>query len=180
MHWLPSDEEAMKIAQNFLAERGLLPEGYQAYSAKPGDSAGKNITTLLVSFRAPIREAGPGGKFGVRVGDEGRVVRLFINPMEIQKLPVLENVDIIPVEQAFEEMKKDVFYDKSSEIRKIEITNVYLAYWLDGIDQVQDYVAPLYVFKGRFLDENGNVLISDSSLTRGMPKEFTSYAQAMK
>jgi hypothetical protein len=155
---LPSDAEALKIATDFLTERGLLPQGDVAYKVDVGDSSGDIATTLLVSFQHAVQITGPGARHGLRIGGGGKVVEVFINPTNPLDLPPLEMVAVKSAEQAYREMKTDNSYYAPSESRRVKIDSVTVAYWLEAIGEGQEYVAPVYMFKGQCLDETGKVL----------------------
>jgi hypothetical protein len=162
---LPPDAEALKIATDFLTERGLLPQGDVAYRVDIGDSFGEIPTNLLVSFKHAVQITGPGARHGVRIGDGGKVVEVFINPTNPLVLPPLEMVAVKPVKQAYQEMETNKSYHAPSMAQKVKIDNVAVAYWLEAIGQGQEYVAPVYVFKGTCLDADGNQLKDTFSAT---------------
>jgi hypothetical protein len=156
---LPSDPEALKIATDFLAERDLLPAGDIAYKVEVGDSFGNIPTALLVSFDHSVDIIGPGARHGVRIGDKGEVVQVFINPTNPVELPPHEMADVKTVQQAYEEINLSKNYFIPSQAKLVDISEVNIAYWLEAIDQGQEFVVPVYVFRGVCLDENDNQLI---------------------
>ena len=170
---LPSDEEAMNIAMNILSEKSILPKGDlpSKITAATGTGCGE-CCHLLVSFNHVIPIAGPGAKHGVRIGDGGEVIEVFINPTNPLELPVLETVPVKSGEQAFEEMKanKCFFIPYASQTARVQIDNVYIAYWLEGVSISQEYIVPVYVFKGKCFDMSGNLLEGN----------FTGYIEAIK
>jgi hypothetical protein len=155
---LPSDTDALKIATDFLAERDLLPRGNVAYKAYVGDRFGNIPTTLLVSFKKIIETVGPGASQRVCIGDGGKIVQVFLNPANPLELPVLETVAVKSIQQAYEEVKAGKYYFAPSEARKVDINNTTTAYWLEAIDTNQEYVAPVYIFRGTCLDSDGKQL----------------------
>lgn len=152
---LPSDEEAMKIATDFLVARGLLPEGDVASSVVVGGRTNGIPAHLLVNFNHVIQLSGPGARHGVRIGDGGEVVEVFINPTNPLNLPVHEIVALKTMEQAFQEMKGNKNYYVPDGAKTVHIDSVTVACWLDSIDIEQDYVIPVFVFRGRCLDSAG-------------------------
>jgi hypothetical protein len=153
---LPSDVEALKIATDYLVERDLLPRGDVAYKVDVGDSFGEIPTTLLVSFKHSIEIIG--SKHGVRIGDGGEVVDVFINPTNPLELPLQEMVEVKSVQQAYEEVKFGNNYSAPSKARNVKIDNITIAYWLEAPSKEQDYVIPVYVFKGTCSDSDGKQL----------------------
>jgi hypothetical protein len=167
---LPSDEEAKVIATDFLSETGLLLEGDVASTvSKGGTSAAYGTAHLLVGFTHAFERAGPGAKCGVRIGNNGEVVAVFVNPTNPLKMPVEEGVPIKPMEQAVEQMQTSYSYLLPLEARKVKITGAKIAYWLEPIDKGQEYIVPVYIFKGRCFDQN-------DQQTEG---SFQGYAQAV-
>jgi hypothetical protein len=155
---LPSDTEALRIATDFLLERDLLPKEDVAYKVEVGGSFGGIPTHLLVSFKHAIEIEGPGALHAVRIGDGGEVVEVFINPTNPLVLPVQEMVAAKPITQAYQEMQTTKNYSAPTGSRKVKIDNASIAYWIEAIDKGQDYVAPVYIFKGTCLDEAGKQL----------------------
>jgi hypothetical protein len=78
---LPSDEEAMKIAQNFLAEVGLLPEGDVASRVVGRTASGDSVGHLIVTFTHLVHLAGLGVWRSVRIGNNGEIVEVNVNPI---------------------------------------------------------------------------------------------------
>lgn len=155
---LPSDEEALKIATDFLVQRDLLPRGDVASKVTAGGKANGVTTHLLVSFDHTVGITGPGARHGVRIGDGGEVIQVFINPTNPLDLPPHAMMKVKSSEQAFEEMKAERRYYAGTETQKVVIDSVFVAYWLEPIDEGQEYVVPAYVFKGRCFDTAGKQL----------------------
>jgi hypothetical protein len=154
---LPSEEEALKIATDYLVERDLMPKGDVAYKVEVGE---RHIVPLhlLVSFRHAFQLIGPGAVHGVRIGDGGEVVEVFINPTNPLVLPSLEEAAAKPVRQVYQEMQTAKHYSASSQCRKAIIDNVSVAYWIESENIGQDYMAPVYVFRGTCWDADGKQL----------------------
>jgi hypothetical protein len=155
---LPSDAEALKIATDFLVQRDLLPKGDVAYRVEVGDSSGDLKIALLVSFQHEVEITGPGARHGVRIGDGGKVVEVFINPTNPLDLPVQEMVAVKSAQQAYDEVRTVKNFHAPSEARKVKIESVTVTYWLEAIGEGQEYVVPVYKFKGQCLDEAGKLL----------------------
>jgi hypothetical protein len=155
---LPSDEEALKIATDFLVEKDLLPEGDAAYKVEVGGSFGNIPLHLLVSFKHAIQIMGPGALHAVRIGDGGEVVEVFINPTNPLVLPPLEMAAAKPIQQAYQVMQAAKNYVAPKDARSVKIDNVSIAYWIEATDIGQDYVAPVYIFRGTCFDGTGKQL----------------------
>jgi hypothetical protein len=155
---LPSGDESIKIAMKFLTEKGLLPEGRIADRAEVGGTKNGYPAHLLVSFTSDIHATGPGARMGVRVGNDGEIVEVFINPVNPSKLPVREIVALRPMDESLSQMETDKKYYVPDQTKKVHIDSVSIAYWLEPIDKGQDYVVPVYVFKGYCVDTSGKRL----------------------
>jgi hypothetical protein len=175
---LPSEEEARQIAIDFLAQSGLLPA-----DAKAGDSYETDVVTggtcgiveeggetepevieeyvahLLVRFHRQIDGfpvTGSGNNFGVRIGDEGEVIAA----LNVWRAVTPYNEVIIDTpEQAYQELKSGAgSYYTPLDCEKVVVEQVYLAYWMELLDQHQEHVVPIYEFKGKCLDKDGEYL----------------------
>jgi hypothetical protein len=62
------------------------------------------------------------------------------------------------VQQAYEELQTAKNYFAPMDSRTMKIDNVTIAYWIEATDIGQDYVAPVYVFRGTCLDKTGKQL----------------------
>jgi hypothetical protein len=167
---LPSSEEAMSIATEFLDKKGLLPQGLKATKVIYGLTYGNIPQELAVTFKRNINGChytGPGNNFSVRVGDKGKVVDMMIYTPQYEPD---EELNIKTVEQAFEELKTKKKYSCSSNTRKIEIDSITTDYYLIDMEIPQDYITPVYVFSGLCRDVWGNQL----------PDRFTDYVEAVK
>ena len=169
---LPSDEEAGEIAIQFLAEAGLLPDGAQVREVKPGGSyggpEGEYVTHLLVSVTHEIDGvplAGPGAKFGVRIGDGGEVVSVYRVWRETEPY---KEISIRAPQEAYQDLPAGKgSYLASSQCKKVVVESVSLAYWMEAADEKQEYVVPVYEFQGKCLDAEGQYL-----------EDFTGWCQA--
>lgn len=195
---LPSEEEARQIAIDFLAESGLLPadatvgdgceaevvtggtyaveeEAPQEEGVEEGGEIGPEVveeyvTHLLVRFHRQIDGfpvIGSGNKFGVRIGDEGEVITILKVWREVT--PYNEVVIKTP-EQAYQELKSGAgSYYAPLDCEKVLVEQVYLAYWMEPLDEHQEYVVPVYEFKGKCLDKDGEYL-----------EDFVGWCEAIK
>jgi len=183
---LPSEEEARQIAIDFLDQSGLLPADsaigddleaevlvggtYGTREKVPDevmDEAGEikpegdeeYVTHLLVRFHRQINGFpvnGVGSKFGVRIGDKGEVVAML---KVWRELTPYNEVVINTPEQAYQELTSGTgSYYAPLDCEKVVVEQVYLAYWMEPLDEHQEYVVPVYEFKGRCLDKDGEYL----------------------
>jgi hypothetical protein len=128
------------------------------------------VAHLLVRFHRQIdgfSVTGPGNQLGVRIGDEGEVVTILKVWREVT--PYNEVVIKTP-EQAYQELKSGAgSYDVPLDCEKVVVEQVYLAYWMEPLDQHQENVVPVYEFKGKCLDKDGEYL-----------EDFTGWCEAVK
>jgi hypothetical protein len=78
---LPDDQGAASIATEFLKQAGLWFPDVEVKEVVVGGTTGPNPAHLLVNFARSVGGmplTGPGKKFGVRVGDQGEVVSMFV------------------------------------------------------------------------------------------------------
>lgn len=183
---LPSQEEAKLIAVQFLTETGLLPDGVitESIEVVPGGSVSgakktetgtveveENISHWLVRFPRqidglPVANSG-GNTLAVRIGDRGEVINVFKLWREVE--PYGE-VELVSPQQAYQELISgmgECYIPPDCE--KVIIEQVNLTYWMEPIDQQQDYVVPVYEFKGKCLDKNGSVV-----------DDYTGWTEAIK
>lgn len=159
---LPSDAEAMEIAETFLSTKGLLPSdavvsNVVAYERGEINTSTKKVsnvikTDLQVIFDRKIDNIpviGPGSKLKVYIGDDGEVTGFYKAWRVIE--PYSECTIKTP-EEAFEDLKVGkcrfagpIGFDKAI------VKEILLAYYIEAADKEQDFVEPVYVFKGELL-----------------------------
>ena len=183
---LPSEEEAKQIAIDFLAWSGLLPPdstvggSYEAEVVAGGtygieqevpeevaeeggemepEGADEYVAHLLVRFHRQIDGlpvTGSGNQLGVRIGDDGEVITVLKIWREVTPY---DEVVINNPEQAYQELKSGAgSYDVPLDCEKVVVEQVYLAYWMEPLNEHQEYVVPVYEFKGECLDKDGEYI----------------------
>lgn len=160
---LPSDDEAKEIAIDFLTQGGLFPDGAQFVEVIPGGTCGgvhgEYVTHLLVCFARDIDGTpitGLGAKFGVRIGDKGEVVALYRVWREVEPYKA---VSVKAPADAYQELVAgNASYVAPLECEDVVIESISLAYWMDAAHEIQEYVVPVYQFKGKCLDKEGQYL----------------------
>jgi hypothetical protein len=168
---LPSEEEAKEIATQFLAQVGLLPPGAYASEVVVGGSCGGDgmeihVAHLLVRFAWEI-DGFPATdtKFGVRIGDGGEVVQVTRVWKETEPY---KEISIRSPQEAYQELVAgEGSCPVPSGCRKMVIEKISLAYWMEPRIEKQEYVVPVYEFKGKCLDAEDNYL-----------EDFTGWCQA--
>jgi hypothetical protein len=157
--WLPTAGEAKDIATRYLKRNGLFYSDVQFSEVGEGGSMNGQVGHWRVLFSRRINDLtviGTGAKYAVRVGIKGEVVELlFLHP----ELEFYQNSAIKPPSQAFEDLKANggaqLF---KPEATKALIEQVSLGYWMNGINESQEYLLPVYQFKGQCYDGNDKAL----------------------
>jgi hypothetical protein len=159
---LPSEEEAKEIATQFLAQVGLLPPGAYASKVMPGGGAGGDggayyVTHLLVRFTWEIDGVpATGTTLSVRIGDGGEVVQ--VDRVWRETEPYKE-VSIRSPQEAYQELiAGEGSCPVPSGCQKMVVEKISLAYWIEPRIEKQEYVVPVYEFKGKCLDKNGTYI----------------------
>jgi hypothetical protein len=194
---LPSGEDARQIAIDFLVQSGLLPadatisdsydtevvtggtygveqeapqEGVEEGGETEPEVVEEYVAHLLVRFHRQIDGfpvTGPGNQLGVRIGDEGEVITILKAWREVTPY---NEVAIKTPEQAYQELKSGAgSYDAPLDCEKVVVEQVYLAYWMESLDEHQEYVVPVYEFNGKCLDKDGEYI-----------EDFTGWCEAVE
>lgn len=188
---LPSNEQAKQIALDFLEDIALLPSNeeikaceivnggsYSQVYLEMVEETGKVIektveeypTHLLVRFPRMIDGhlvVGPGAKFGVRITDGGEVASIVRAWRNIEPY---KDFEVKSPEEAYKQLEGGLgSHSLPPGCAHVSIQEIELGYWMDSMDEQQDYVAPVYVFKGKCFDEDGNYT-----------EEYTGYCEAVK
>ncbi len=158
---LPSESEATEKAEAFLAENGLLPEnasfaGIGYYEFKLADQKGtvtrEGRSGISVAFAFELGELpvlGPGAKASVAFGSNGEIIgaaRIW------REVAADKDVTIISPKDALEGFKagwppEEV--DGTPAIKTVvTITEVVMAYWAGPGSLPQEWIEPVYVFRG--------------------------------
>jgi hypothetical protein len=155
---LPSDNDAEKIATTFLKERGLFPEGAvfggtmhnKAYGSN--QSGGAPVVTwedILVGYTREINGMKvEGTQFMVEIGAHGDVISFFANWKNYEPAG---DYPIKSGEAAFEELKQKgatAVNAGPNKLDSVSINQAYLAYHTTALAYHEDYLEPVWVFKG--------------------------------
>jgi len=163
---LPSEDNAIDEAKKFLRANDLLPEntflaGVGYYEFRKYDSIGNTIiqgkSAVSIGFGFKIEEMkveGPGAKAGVVFGEDGEIIGASKIWREIE--PDKE-MKIITPEEAFDKFKQrwpgeaEPEQFKRAKIKtEVSIKEVYVTYYAKPGCVPQDYIEPVYVFKGDY------------------------------
>ena len=157
---LPSYEEATMIATNFLKESGLWYDGVLLNNVTVGGTINTVPSHLLVNYSQYINGiplTGNGSEFSVRIGDEGKIAGAAIwKP----NLKLYGKVQCIKASDACNNLMAGNAINLSLPLncKNVVINNIHLGYYLAPYTEGQEYVMPVYVFKGECLDSDGNFI----------------------
>lgn len=163
---LPSDVDAGRIATEFLHNRDLLPEGavFDRVTADQQITAVKGSDEVVSSYNVTLQAifarkinnlpvVGPGHKLKVFIGNNSEVVGLFKVWRDIEPY---RDVALKTPEAAYDDLVAGnvmVATRAAYTYGNVTIRDVYLAYWMEPADSRQEYVLPVYVFKGDATDK---------------------------
>jgi len=180
---LPSDDEAIEIATNFLKERDLLPEGAFFKRVEHGKMTqlvrdGPDIVTwedVQVWYGRTLNGLEvKGTKISIDIGGGGDVIDFYSNWREYA--PYME-LPLITPEEAFGELKSKGIPVDTNHQQDVSINDISLAYRSKPGSQQEIYLEPVWVFKGNVM-ENGKtvrpVIEYIPALTEESVKKITS------
>lgn len=160
---LPSDEEAKKIALDFLKKNGIYDKRF-IYCGVAYDSSGSSLTNDYKILRKDVnffpvvdgKDVYGVSKIIVTVGDNGKIIEVSKWYKEYEEY---KKVKIIPVDKALEKVKKkEASTSINPRAKSATIKEAFLAYWEDaGTIDEQPYLQPVWVFTGEAVTEDGKV-----------------------
>ncbi len=155
---LPSDDEAVKIATTFLKDRDLLPSGAEfrkidhSRSYHLGNDGNDTLTWEDVEVwygRTLNGYPVEGTQLMLAIGARGEPIDFFTNWRNYepyQEFPV-KTPDL-----AFEELKtKGVAVGVMDKPDTVSINKIYLAYHTKAGAETEEYLEPVWVFKGNMV-----------------------------
>ncbi|MBP2145076.1 hypothetical protein J2129_000530 [Methanofollis sp. W23] len=156
---LPSNEEAKKIATDFLKKRDLLPEDaeiesvkvdkiYKEYKVGCKEPVLSYDMTLDVHYSRDFSGISVyGDELSVIIGDKGEVVEVIKSWRDVQPY---RDVKIKTPNQAYSDLIASKFARPPAEalFEKVIVENITLGYWMEPRISEQKYVLPVYVFSG--------------------------------
>jgi hypothetical protein len=153
---LPSDEEACKIALEYLMERNLLPEDVSVKEVTIGSQVGEYtptssneyILTKRVNFGKDIQGFPVyGANLAVTIGDKGEVVGVANSYRDFDPIPV-RHLQIISPEEAYQRLLSGdlVIKPLPAGYGNSVITNITLGYWMEIPPETQEFILPVYAF----------------------------------
>ncbi len=160
---LPSDKEAVKLARNYLSEKGLMPADAILRDVthprvvamdKEGNIIRVGFEDVKVSFTRKINgfpAVGAGSKLDVEMGGNGDVINIFKVWRDYRPY---KEYSLITPEQALEKLKKVGVFTGIKSVDKAVINKIYLGYYTKPASEKQTYLQPVYVFEGYAKGEN--------------------------
>ena len=162
---LPSDDKAIEIATTFLKERNLLPDG----AIVGGVTHGKAYTTsngktwvswedILVYYNRELNGMKvEGTQFEVEVGGHGDIIRFFSNWKDYE---AIGEYSIKSRESSIDTLKQNGIAIGTGPDKPdtVSINEIYLAYDTTAVAYKEDYLKPVWVFKGEAL-KNGSAVM---------------------
>ncbi|MCK9318020.1 hypothetical protein [Methanoculleus sp.] len=159
--YLPTDEEARKIAETFLTSNDLMPDG-AAYSSISHDRgamlsaegnetvvADQDTTVLFTGRLSNLSVVGNG--IYVTLGGDGDVLRVAKRWRDVE--PYKEFAILSP-EEAIEELKQTGVVTTVSSPKKAVVDEIKLCYYATPPGTEQPYLKPTYYFHGTMEGEN--------------------------
>ncbi|MDD1689136.1 MAG: hypothetical protein LUQ66_00550 [Methanoregula sp.] len=159
----PSDDEAVKIATKFLKDQDLLPDGAVFSGTTYGEIHGTAKDGTDIVFREDIevwfgRELNgipvEGTQLMLAIGADGTPIDYFTNWRNYEQY---KEMLVKTPEQAFEDLKVKGVSVGMNVPDKVTITNMYLAYRTKAGAETEEYLEPVWVFKG-------DVIVNDKSV----------------
>jgi len=156
---LPSYDEAINIATDYLKEAGLWFSDIVAEEVVVGAYFDGVPCHLLVRFSRyvdGIPVTGPGNKFGVRIGDQGEGVEILMWHPELELSTDVETVSPDSALSIIEDGGGS--FSVPADCTSIVIKDIYIGYYLSNINESQEYLLPVYVFEGKCYNKDGEYL----------------------
>lgn len=155
-------EEAEAIATSFVADRGILPDHWTSH-VQVGSTLGTMEGSVPLDWGVgfgPMIDGLPAvgsALIGVRVDRDGVVTNVEWNYRDMEPYQVFSNTR--SPKEAYNDMIARVGGDwyVCLDVEKVVIKEVKLGYHIDSKATRQDYVLPVYVFKGEQIYESGRV-----------------------
>ena len=161
---LPSDEDAERIASNFLKERDLLPAdaiciGTEHERAYRLGNDGKDVVIwedvnvwygrLLNGYKVT------GSQLSIAIGGNGDIIDYYRNWREYEPY---QEMPVKTPEMAFEDLKNKGVAVGMNKPDKVTISDMYLAYRTKPGAETEEYLEPVWVFKGDVIADNKSVM----------------------
>ncbi|RZN44042.1 MAG: hypothetical protein EF813_00240 [Methanosarcinales archaeon] len=156
--FLPSEEEAVRIAEEYIESHGGMPDdavfgnvstGYRTHY-KGDEVVEKKPVRISVGYHRVFNGmsvAGPGDVIAVVIGNNGTII--FFRK-SWRHLEYAGEREILTASEAVERLQRgDTVYKLSGPIDTIEVNNIFLSYYSEVPDVKQDFYEPVWVFDGK-------------------------------
>lgn len=180
---LPSDEQAEQIAMKFLQERDLMPEGAEMVIPPDRENAyqlNDNGTTTTIYgevdvwFHRTLNGLNvKGTQLEVEIGGNGDIIGYYAN---WRNYTPYKEYPIISAQDALVQLKQKGVPVGDFTPDRVSIDNVYLAYYTKAGAYQEDYLQPVWVFKGRVIQNDQSVMPVDQMIPalKEVPTELAS------
>ena len=164
---LPSEDDAKRIASDYLLSRDLFPEDAefknvgvsQTYAIGRAGSDEPIVSynvTLAVRFSRSFKGIPVYGhdELAVIIGNNSEVLELVKNWRDVEPY---KNVTIKTPEQAYEDLiaGKSVQPPLETMLDQATINEISIGYWMEPRINKQEFVLPVYAFTGTAIDSEG-------------------------
>ncbi|MBP2132472.1 hypothetical protein J2128_000393 [Methanomicrobium sp. W14] len=176
--YLPSDEEAIEIATKFLKEKDLYPDGAvnpsvereNAYTVGKGDEV--YFSQIGVWYHRYLNGLKvKGTQLVVYVGGGGDVIGYYANWRDYEPY---KEYPVVSSGKAFESLKsRGVSVGMNSQDSLVSFDEVYLAYQTTAGAYSEDYLEPVWVFKGNVMNEDNKAVTDVVQYIPALAKEPT-------
>ncbi len=154
---MPSDDEAIQIAVDFLKENGLMSDDMTeaVVTCDTQGTARKDNQEILnewtTSKNVYIKKELDGkmllDKTIITIGDAGQITSFDIPTRTLQ---LASSVPIKSSETAFSDLPNEVSESRGDLDESVDIKNVELSYRIDSLTQNTGSITPYYVFEGKY------------------------------
>jgi predicted small secreted protein len=160
---LPSDEEAVKIATQFLKERNLYPDNvflrkiereYTRFADQNGKEIPRNGVVVVWFGRTLNNLEVKGTQLDVEIGGNGEVIGYYATWRDYTPY---KEYPLKSPQTAFEELKQQGIATGVAKPDTISIDSVTLAYATKAGAFKEDYLEPVWVFKGEAIANGSSV-----------------------
>lgn len=160
---LPSDEEAIRIATQFLKEKDLLPNeaepgkasrGYAVSIDKDGNDIPRNGEVTVGFGRKLNNLEVKGSGVSVTLGGNGDIIGYYAN---WRNYTPFKEYPLKAPETAFDDLKKKGINTPIGKTGTVSIDTVYLAYATKPGAFEEKYLEPVWIFKGQTVTKDSKV-----------------------
>lgn len=161
---LPSDDEAASISTSFLKERALLPEGavvrssdhrkvYTSIGGAPPIVTWEDIDLWYGRELNGLNVEGT--QYEVEVAAHGDIIDYFAN---WKNYTLVGEYPVKSPQIAFQELQQKGVEVGSNNPDTVLINKVYLAYYTQALSNPEQYLEPVWVFKGEAMADGQSIM----------------------